>query len=92
MEYNSPLRSIILRLLVLDRSFIQSFPGRIKIEYIVSIGPLVIHQLNGSFIINQVTPFNGGLIVGGVQNPSLLKQITTKVRYNNLKPLKYLKN
>jgi hypothetical protein len=80
MEYNRSVRSIVLRVLVLDRSFFESFPGQIKLDYFVSIGPLPIHQLNGSIVVKSTMPFNGGLIIGGVQNPSLMRQITTKVR------------
>lgn len=76
-----------MRLLVIDREFIRNFPGQLKIEYNVSIGPLQTHQLKGNFFVNQTTPFNGGLVIGKVQNPSLLRQITTKVRKYYLKLL-----
>ena len=79
MEFNFAMNSIVLRLLVVDRNFVQNFPGTMKIEYCVSIGQQASHQLNGSFVVNGATPFNGGLIVGKVQGPSLLRQITTKV-------------
>ncbi|XP_070495338.1 uncharacterized protein [Chironomus tepperi] len=85
MEFNPTLHSIVLRLLVIDRSFFQNFPGEIKIEYCVSIGPLPSHQLQGSFFISNSTPFNGGLVVGKVQNPSLLRQITTKINVKLIK-------
>ncbi|KAL7025248.1 hypothetical protein ACKWTF_013416 [Chironomus riparius] len=86
MEFNLSLNSIVLRLLVIDRNFVQSFPGQLKIEYCVSIGPLPGHQLKGTFLINEATPFNGGLVVGKVQNPSLLRQIATKIIVKLTKP------